>query len=120
MGDLTFFFFFFFLRSNNFFLWGPIFLFVGGLIFYLNFFFSLVQIFFGMEGDGGNNDRPGTDHVTSGAMRGLEKTAPMAHTDRSQTNRHGDSMTEFAQWGQFNENPPHTLCIMHCALCTVH
>ena len=27
-------------------------------------------------GGGGTNERPGTDHVTRGPMRGLKKTAP--------------------------------------------
>ena len=38
-------------------------------------------------------------------MRGLEKTA-LDGADRrthSQTDGHGDSMTESAQWGQFSE-----------------
>ena len=44
----------------------------------------------------------GSDHVTSGPMRGLKKTAPDG--TNKQTNGHGDSMTESAQWGRFNEN----------------
>ena len=40
---------------------------------------------------GGTNARPGTDHVTSGPMRGLIKTAPDG-TNR-QTDRHLDMTT---------------------------
>ena len=38
----------------------------------------------GGGGEGGRtNERPGTDHVTSGPMKGLEKKMhPMAHTHR--------------------------------------
>ena len=56
------------------------------------FFFIFIYLFFG----GGTNERPGTDYVTSGSMRGPDKTAPDGankHTDR-QTDGHGDSMTE--------------------------
>ena len=55
---------------------------------------------------GGTNERRGTDHVTSGPMRGLEKkcTRRRKQTDK-QTHRHGESMTELAQWGRFRENP---------------
>ena len=50
---------------------------------------------------GTTNERPGTDHVTSGPRRGLEKNVPDgAHT---QTDRHGDSMTESTRWGSFSE-----------------
>ena len=52
---------------------------------------------------GGTNERPVTDHVTSGPMRGLKKLHPMTKSSRH-TDGHGDSMTELAQWGQFNEN----------------
>ena len=45
----------------------------------------------------------GTDHVISGQMRGLKKLHPMAETHRH-TDRHGNSMTESAQWGRFSEN----------------
>ena len=43
------------------------------------------------------NERPGTDHVTSGPMRGLEKMHPMAHTHRKKDmatlwlNRHSEA-----------------------------
>ena len=53
----------------------------------------------GEEKGGGTNERPGTDHVTSGPMRGREKNCTQwrkqthTHTDR-QTDGHGDSMTE--------------------------
>ena len=71
-----------------------------------------------MGGWGGwTNERPKTDLVTSGPMRGLEKkcTRWRRQTDRQtdiqtdrqtnkQTDRHSDSMTESAQWGQFSEN----------------
>ena len=60
-----------------------------------------------LEG-GRTNEMPGTDHVISGPMRGLEqKLHPMTQTNRQtepQTDGHGDSMTESAQWGQFSEN----------------
>ena len=57
------------------------------------------------------NEGPETDHVISGPMRGLRKTASddankhtNKHTNR-QTVGHRDSMTESAQWGRFSENP---------------
>ena len=52
-------------------------------------------------GEGGTNETPGTDHVTSMPMRGL-KNAP----DGTEPHTHGhhDSMTESAQWGRFSEN----------------
>ena len=48
---------------------------------------------------GGGNERPGTDHMTSGPIRGLKKTAPDG-TDRQadrQTNRvtHGENITSY-------------------------
>ena len=46
------------------------------------------------KGGGSTNERPETDHVISGPMTGLKKTAPNGadgHTDR-QTDGHGDSM----------------------------
>ena len=46
------------------------------------------------------NERPGTSHVISGPMRGLEQIAP----DGANTHTHGDSMTELAQGGRFSEN----------------
>ena len=53
--------------------------------------------------ESGHNERPGTDHVTSGPMRGLErKMHSMAHTDRH-PDGHGNSMTELAQWGGLSE-----------------
>ena len=52
--------------------------------------------FFG-GGAGGTNERPGTDHVNSGPMRGLKKLNPMAQNHKT-TNGHGDSMTELAPW----------------------
>ena len=63
----------------------------------------------GGRGKGGEG-RPmkglGTDHVISGPMRGLEKTASDGadkHTNR-QTHGHCNFMTELAQWGRFSEN----------------
>ena len=47
---------------------------------------------------GRTNERPGSDHVTSGPMRGLEIFSPDG------ANGHGDSMTEMAQWGRISEN----------------
>ena len=55
-------------------------------------------------GSGGTNDRPETDHVTSGPMRGLEKYPDSAN--RHPDGQNGDSMTESAKWGQFRENLP--------------
>ena len=43
----------------------------------------------------------GTDPVISGPMRGLKKTA--SDGANRQTDGHGDSMTESAQWGRFSE-----------------
>ena len=43
--------------------------------------------------DRGTNERPGTDNVTSGPMRGLEKKFDCAHR---QTDGHGNSKTESA------------------------
>ena len=50
----------------------------------------------------GTNERPGTDHVISGPIRGLKKLHPMAQNHR-QTDRHGNTMSESAQWGRFSE-----------------
>ena len=55
---------------------------------------------------GSTNKRPRTDHVISGPMRGLKKTAPNG-ADRQthrQTPRHGNFMTESAQWGPLSES----------------
>ena len=61
---------------------------------------------YGREG-GLTNERPGSGHVIWGSMRGLEKkTAPDGadrHTD-TQTEGHGNSMTNSAQRGQVGEN----------------
>ena len=58
--------------------------------------------FQGREG-GRTNERPGTDHVTSGPMRGLEKNCTRwRRQTHIQTDGHGDSMTESAQWVRFN------------------
>ena len=51
------------------------------------------------------NEMPGTDQVISGPMRRLKKTASDGankHINK-QTNKHLDSMSESAQWGQFSE-----------------
>ena len=56
------------------------------------FFWRESKFFFG--GGRGANERPGTDHMASGLMRGLAK----------QTEGHGNSITELAQWGRFGEN----------------
>ena len=53
-----------------------------------------------MEG-GKTNERPGTDRVISGPMRGLTKNCTQW---RKQTYGHGNSMTELAQWGRFSEH----------------
>ena len=64
--------------------------------------------FVGGGGRGLTNERPGTDHVISGPMRGLEKNCTQwrrktnRHTD-TQTHGHGDSMTESAKWGRFSK-----------------
>ena len=65
---------------------------------------STHTIFFFFCG-GGANDRPGPDHLTSGPMRGLKKTAPSGANTQTDghTSGHGDSMTESANWGQFSE-----------------
>ena len=60
------------------------------------------EIFINLWGGGRTNERPGTDHVTSGPMRGLKKTA--SNGANKQTSGHGDSLTESAQWGRFSEN----------------
>ena len=59
----------------------------------------------GMEGgrEGGTMRGLGTDLVISGPMRGLKETA--SHGANRQTDGHGDSMTESAQWGRFSEKP---------------
>ena len=77
-------------------------MFAGRLIFNL-ISFCWSKFFWGMEGGEGTNDRPGADHVTSGPMRGLEKTAPDGadtHTSAGPiaigstlTSGHGNSMT---------------------------
>ena len=48
----------------------------------------------------------GTDHVISGPMRGLKKTASDGANKQTnrQTSGHRDSMTESAQLGRFSEN----------------
>ena len=43
-----------------------------------------------------------TDHVISGSIRGLKKNA-LDGTNR-QTDRHGNTMADSAQWGRFSEN----------------
>ena len=66
--------------------------------------FPSFQVSKGRRKAGRTNERPGTDHVTSGPIRGLgKKLHLMAHTDK-QTNGHGDFMTNSAQWGQVGEN----------------
>ena len=58
----------------------------------------------GDQGWGRTNESPGTDHVTSGPMRGLKKKLhPMTQTNK-QTDAYGNSMTESAHWGRFSEN----------------
>ena len=61
----------------------------------------------GFGGGGrGTNERPGSDHMISGPIRGLKKTTD----DGADTQRHGigDSITELAQLGRFSENCPKT------------
>ena len=55
-----------------------------------------------MAGGGLNNERPGTDHVISGPMRGLQKTASdgAERQTNTQTGGHCNSVTELAQWGR--------------------
>ena len=61
-----------------------------------------------MQGGGGDygggriNETPKTNHVTSGQMRGLKKSAPDGA--EPQTHEHGNSMTDLAQGGRFSEN----------------
>ena len=70
-------------------------------------FILIILIFF--VGGGLTNERPGTDHVISGPMKGFEKNCirwrKQTHkqTDRH-TDGHRDSMTELAQWCRFSEN----------------
>ena len=45
----------------------------------------------------------GTDHVISGPMKGIKKKTASDGANR-QTDGHGHSMTESAQWGQCSEN----------------
>ena len=53
---------------------------------------------------GATNERPGTVHVMPGPMRGLKKTASYGADKQTQrqTDGHGNSMTESAQWGRFS------------------
>ena len=53
---------------------------------------------------GGENEMHGTNHVTSGPMRGLKKCTRWHKQTHRNTFGHGDSMTESAQLGQFSEN----------------
>ena len=62
----------------------------------------MVFLFYFFVG-GGTNERLRTEHVISGPMRGLKKLNLMAQTHK-QTDGHGDSMTESAQWGRFSDN----------------
>ena len=64
----------------------------------------------GGRGLGGRetNERPGTDNVTSGQMRGLEKncTRWCRQTDKQtdkQTDGHRDSMNETSRWDRFSK-----------------
>ena len=67
----------------------------------------------GREG-GRTNERPETDHVTSGPLRGLKHCTQW----RNQTDRlpdgHGDSMTESAQWGHSVKTPNPSLLMSFC------
>ena len=47
-------------------------------------------------GGGRTNERPGTDHVESGPMRGLEKTAPNV------TDKQTDTQTFKQTWQLYN------------------
>ena len=56
----------------------------------------------GCCGAGGlTNERPGTDHVITGPMRGLKKNCTRW---RTHTDGHGDFMTNSAQRGRVGEN----------------
>ena len=57
----------------------------------------------GGRGGGGTNKRPGTDHVISGQIRGLEENC--TNGAEPQTDGLGNSLTETAQLGQFSEDP---------------
>ena len=61
-----------------------------------------IYLFFG-EG-GGTNERPGTDHVTKGPMRGLQKLQLMPQTDTEKDIWTWRLYAESAQWGRFSEN----------------
>ena len=57
-----------------------------------------------MQGGWMTNERPGTDHVMSGPMRGLQKNCTRWRgTTEPHPDRHGDFMTESAQWSRFSE-----------------
>ena len=51
----------------------------------------------------GPNERPGTDHVISGPIRGLKKLHPMAQTD-THPDGHSDSINNSTQRGRVGEN----------------
>ena len=56
---------------------------LGSLVFASPHFTLYIYLCFVCLGGGGTNERPGTDHVIWGPMRGLEKKMhPMAQTDR--------------------------------------
>ena len=65
-------------------------------------------------GEGWTNERPGTDHVISGPMRGLEKNSiRWRRQNHRQTDGHRDSMTESAQWGRYSENGANLFGVGH-------
>ena len=73
LGDLTFLSSFFVVQQ---FLFKGVHYFCLWKVSFLFLFLFCWSNFLGMEGGGGTNERPGIDHVSSGPMRGLEKTAP--------------------------------------------
>ena len=67
------------------------------------------HIFLGGREGGKTNERPGTDLVISGPMRGLEKNCThwRKQTDRqtdTHTSGYDNSMTESSQWARFSKN----------------
>ena len=63
----------------------------------------IIERGWGLEGS--TNERPGTDHVILGPMRGLEKNFTRWHGQTHRhTEGHGDSMTNSAQRGRVGEN----------------
>ena len=76
------------------------FFFVGELAKRITYFQQISLTKTGGGGGGLTKERPGSDHVTSGPMRGIEKNCTQW---RKHTSGHGDSMTNSAKWGRVGE-----------------